>query len=675
MTVKKKKINLNTNVLLEDRQDDTAKVFGMDIAVKGNKLSKEEQTLDELKRRITTLRRAARAAESGASSAKAANNRTDAKNLIELSDKLNAWANSIEAELKQEETNNLINKINNNNDNESDDEAGSKDKESDNKNKPSDNQGQENSDQSNQSQNAQSNGNQTQSNSNQNSNSSNSNSSNSDNKAQDQSDENSTDGQANSQTGGTSGTAQTNSGQHDNSSSDESGSDQSQQDDGQGGNSQQDQNNQDNSSNKENSNNKNNGQDNNQNNQQSTNGKNGNDDDKKNQQQNSNPKIDPIKNPFDKLPRSVKPLTNSEQKKVDAIKQNKTQTKEEKLESIKQVLSKLARGEADGALAGLQEILKQKQASSGNQTTESLLQEASMSTTLVNSILKEVERNINKTSSQVKEDSFDGIINDIYKAIQTIAPGGFIQSQSLEDRKDMLTQIDSDPENNVENDYIDLGKKQHTEIETGVVRPREGKAVNLPKMGAFEKALLKAAQLDAIEVDVQKQTWEKPNRHHTNDGILAKATYWDKEEEPDIPVYAVFMDCSSSFSGYDIDRELAIINKLEKYQEDGVLKLQKTYFSDHLFDNYKEARAEGGTTAGPAIYDWVRQNQPANLIIITDSDLDALMGNKSWPNQVQLESAPTLRLEGNVWFIWKETSSPKFMKKFAGKRGNNQYAM
>jgi len=299
-----------------------------------------------------------------------------------------------------------------------------------------------------------------------------------------------------------------------------------------------------------------------------------------------------------------------------------------------------------------------------------VLSEASgpMSTGIVKGVLKRADNLINNGLDNLTDASFDDFMDEVYSSIEIIAPGGFVKTKDLDTRKDLLKAVEADPENDLEKDEIEVRAKQHgmqQEVDKSVRWGDRGtKRKNLPPMAAFEKELLKAAKLDAIEVANLKNTWSKPNRHHTNDSVIMPETFWGTDDEIELPVYVAFMDCSGSFSKSDINKELNILNKLKQYEEDGALRLVIKYFADNVHDTYGPAVAEGGTSAGPDIYDWVKQNQPANLIIMSDSDLEG-----------QCDYDPTLVLDGNVWFIWKGSASPNFADRFRGRRGVFHYAM
>jgi hypothetical protein len=197
------------------------------------------------------------------------------------------------------------------------------------------------------------------------------------------------------------------------------------------------------------------------------------------------------------------------------------------------------------------------------------------------------------------------LIDDVYDCIQTLSPGGIKVTKDVEGRKDMLKDIEADPNNDVEKDYIELQAKQHQKLNSETrIRQYGGDYISLPNMDTFAKELLKAAKIDEVKHRVTKQTWAKPNRHHTNDGIIMRGTITELENQKELPVYVAFMDCSGSFNESDIDRELAVLKKLEDFEDRECLKVVKKFFSDDVYDTFAEARAHKGSTAGgPDIYD------------------------------------------------------------------------
>lgn len=119
------------------------------------------------------------------------------------------------------------------------------------------------------------------------------------------------------------------------------------------------------------------------------------------------------------------------------------------------------------------------------------------------------------------------------------------------------------------------------------------------------------------------QSYDEINPEYEDENIIMKADVQRMIPDEVIPSVAVFFDQSSSWSDSDIKKgEQAIATVKQKYVDTGLCKLDLFYFSDIVVTNRNSSALRNGTTAWPDIIRTIASNDPKNVIIMTDSDMN-----------------------------------------------------
>lgn len=151
-------------------------------------------------------------------------------------------------------------------------------------------------------------------------------------------------------------------------------------------------------------------------------------------------------------------------------------------------------------------------------------------------------------------------------------------------------------------------------------------------------------------------SWTKVNKtYNTNTGpIIAPGRV--KLQNKKIPVLAVYFDQSASWRQSDVDKGFDVLSVLDEYMDEGKLIVDVKYFSNNLHVDATSARNEGGTSAGPLVIADINENEPDNVLIMTDSDFDWYAEN--WADPGYQNKAT---VEGGVWMMFKDGKVSKWL--------------
>ncbi len=152
-------------------------------------------------------------------------------------------------------------------------------------------------------------------------------------------------------------------------------------------------------------------------------------------------------------------------------------------------------------------------------------------------------------------------------------------------------------------------------------------------------------------------TWNKPNKNYAGSGFImpGKTMYAPGK----IPTVNVYWDVSGSFDNpAKTQGARDAIGTINQYVKRGEIKVNIFYFADRVASTKAQA---GGGTDGNAVLDHIKQTNPTNVVVITDSDVNNA-GNHS------LVTVP-----GAVWMLFYDREADEFAKVLKGKQQTNTY--
>ena len=150
-------------------------------------------------------------------------------------------------------------------------------------------------------------------------------------------------------------------------------------------------------------------------------------------------------------------------------------------------------------------------------------------------------------------------------------------------------------------------------------------------------------------------TWTRFNKTSVRTGLIKPGI--TSYAQTDIPEINVYWDVSGSFSDpRKTEGARRAIATLQKYVREKKIKIKTWYFADRVSSTEENA---GGGTKGQPILDHIQATKPANVIVITDSDISDCR-------------TPTTVL-GAVWLLFYGSESPNLRAYLRGKQETKSY--
>lgn len=144
-------------------------------------------------------------------------------------------------------------------------------------------------------------------------------------------------------------------------------------------------------------------------------------------------------------------------------------------------------------------------------------------------------------------------------------------------------------------------------------------------------------------------SWKKYNKTYGNIGVLRPG---HTNVQTPVPLINVYFDRSGSWDASKTENGAKAIATLNKYVQQGQLKIKLYYFSNNVHTVERDAEAEGGTNGQP-ILNHIEQTKPTNVIILTDSDISDCKSYVTVP--------------GGVWLLFYQGRSQNLIEHLKGK--------
>lgn len=150
-------------------------------------------------------------------------------------------------------------------------------------------------------------------------------------------------------------------------------------------------------------------------------------------------------------------------------------------------------------------------------------------------------------------------------------------------------------------------------------------------------------------------TWTRFNKTSVRTGLIKPGI--TSYAQTDIPEINVYWDVSGSFSDpRKTEGARRAIATLQKYVREKKIKIKTWYFADRVSSTEENA---GGGTKGQPILDHIQATKPANVIVITDSDISDC-------------TTPTT-VPGAVWLLFYDSESQNLRAYLRGKQETKSY--
>ena len=311
-----------------------------------------------------------------------------------------------------------------------------------------------------------------------------------------------------------------------------------------------------------------------------------------------------------------------------------------------------------GALSALQDIINSRKS-----TTESLTEAV-------------------KGVREMTDDEFGDYINDTYDLIDQVEVLDYEDAEELKKKKAKVGQWSTDPKTLKEleaEDDVALEKDFRKEK----AREKENAKYTKDKVGTLEEFKLNFynAIKHQVEMVIQEyQSYNEINAEYESEDVIMKADLTQEIPEEVIPVIDIYFDVSGSWYPEDIEIGKKAIATVKEFEDAGEIKINIFYFGDTVSSDYETAHRNGnaGTIAWRKILQNIKATGAQNVLVMTDDDIERIgqFGKTSLAYaQYGAIGGPTCKVDGCVWFLWKNgESSPSCADHLIGRQGNYQYA-
>lgn len=160
---------------------------------------------------------------------------------------------------------------------------------------------------------------------------------------------------------------------------------------------------------------------------------------------------------------------------------------------------------------------------------------------------------------------------------------------------------------------------------------------------------------DQLE-EIEEETYTKFNPSYEDSDFILPGI--KDVENKKVPVINIYHDTSGSFTGHPEKQKAVdgVIAALQKYEDDGDIKINRYYHADKVASNRKEA---GYSNNGNEVIKHINATKPDNVIITTDGDLT--------------NTSLSATVPGAVWMIFFGDQSQGLIDNLRGRRETKTY--
>lgn len=304
---------------------------------------------------------------------------------------------------------------------------------------------------------------------------------------------------------------------------------------------------------------------------------------------------------------------------------------------------------------------------------QALINELEKSIEALESLVEAAQKNLR----DISDEEFNLMINRVFDAISAVGDKDLTFTTDAE-RELRAQEIKTDLESRETKQALSDEDIAAIRAETQAIKAREKETAvyKTPAASSFKgfreflNSLYRAIALQVQTNEVQDDTWSAINRRYSGTGVLKQGQRKNDLPDKKIPVIDFYFDCSGSWGPADIEVGKRAVSTLVDMEENGQIKINIFYFSNHVFNDMDSARAEGGTNAWNDIVKNIIATNATNVIIMTDSDME-----DRWSLEYPHPSALKYTVPGYVWYLWRYgDNAPRLPRDLKGRGGVQQFS-
>ena len=280
---------------------------------------------------------------------------------------------------------------------------------------------------------------------------------------------------------------------------------------------------------------------------------------------------------------------------------------------------------------------------------------------------------ITKNIADISDEEFNLLVNRVFDAIDALGTGDLTYSTE-EERQAKAQEIKTDLASGKTQAELSAEDAAQIRAETQAIKAREKEAdkyktksrSSFQGFQAFMDSLQRGIALQVSYEEERDDTWSAISRRNSGAGVLRQGQKINELPNKKIPIIDFYFDQSGSWDESDVEVGNQAVEALAKMQEDGKIKINIYYFSNHVHTDAASARAEGGTQAWNDIIRNIITTEATNVVVMTDSDMeDWWRGPK----------ALSYTVPGFVWYLWRNgDNAPRLPRDLKGRGGTMQYS-
>lgn len=278
-----------------------------------------------------------------------------------------------------------------------------------------------------------------------------------------------------------------------------------------------------------------------------------------------------------------------------------------------------------------------------------------------------------KNIKDLSDDEFNQMINRVFDAIDDVGDTSLTYS-SDEDRQIRAQEIKADLASTDTQTELSAEDAAKIRADHQAVKAREKETAKYQAKarGSFKgfqdflNSLYKAIAMQVHTEETRDDTWSAINRRYSDTGVLKQGQKIQELPNKRIPVIDFYFDQSGSWDDNDLKVGEKAVQCLADLKADGKINLNVYYFSNDVYENAADARADGGTAGWNEIIKNIVSTQATNVIIMTDADMeDWWKGDK----------ALSYTVPGYVWYLWRNgINAPRLPRDLRGRGGTQQFS-
>jgi len=280
-----------------------------------------------------------------------------------------------------------------------------------------------------------------------------------------------------------------------------------------------------------------------------------------------------------------------------------------------------------------------------------------------------------KNIKDVSDEEFNLLVNRVFDAIDALGDKSLTfttdEERQLKAKEIKADMASSETQHELSAEDAALIRDEHQATKARDKEASKYQARGRSSFKGFQDFLNSLYRAIALQVSTEEErndSWSAISRRNSGAGVIQQGKRIQDLNNKRIPVIDFYFDQSASWDASDIKIGEKAVSALADMEADGKIKINIYYFANHVHTDASSARDEGGTRAWNDIVKNIVSTNAANVIIMTDDDME------NWW-EPQKKPPLTYTVPGYVWYLWKDGyNAPRLPRDLKGRGGVQQFS-